>query len=141
MADGGAAGLDALTRKVEQLLGERKAEAAEQLARTDLVTGLANRFEFLENLVDALAPFGFRPAPGFVAGMVRKFIKGAVEKAREKIKNLYGVDISDKAVLQQIVDIDQGKVRIGIQAPRHVSIMRGELLPISQLERMRTASV
>ena len=42
---------------------------------------------------------------GFVAGMVRLFIKGAVEKARQKIKDLYGVDISDKAILQQIVDI------------------------------------
>ena len=41
---------------------------------------------------------------GFAAGMARLFIKGAVEKARDKIKNLYGVDISDKAVLQQIVD-------------------------------------
>src|SRR5581483_5001021 len=35
----------------------------------------------------------------------RLFVKGATEKAREKIKNLYGVDISDKAVLQQIVDM------------------------------------
>ena len=42
---------------------------------------------------------------GFLAGMVRLFVKGATEKAREKIKNLYGVDIPDKGVLQQIVDI------------------------------------
>ena len=41
---------------------------------------------------------------GFAAGMVRLFIKGAVEKARQKIKDLYGVDIPDKGVLQQIVD-------------------------------------
>ena len=39
---------------------------------------------------------------GFAA--VRLFIKGAVEKARQKIKDLYGVDIPDKGVLQQIVD-------------------------------------
>ena len=42
---------------------------------------------------------------GFLSGIVRLFVKGATEKAREKIKNLYGVDISDKAVLQQIVDM------------------------------------
>ena len=36
--------------------------------------------------------------------MVRLFIKGAVEKARQKIKDLYGVHIADKAPLQQIVD-------------------------------------
>ncbi len=42
---------------------------------------------------------------GFFAGIVRLFIKGAREKAREKIKATYGVDIHDKNVLQQIVDI------------------------------------
>ena len=34
-----------------------------------------------------------------VAGAVRIFVKGATEKAREKIKALYGVDISDKVYL------------------------------------------
>jgi hypothetical protein len=42
---------------------------------------------------------------GAIAGVVRLFVKSATEKARQKIKDLYGVDISDKAVLQQIVDI------------------------------------
>jgi hypothetical protein len=42
---------------------------------------------------------------GAVAGIVRLFVKGAQEKAREKIKATYGVDISDKNVLKQIVDI------------------------------------
>jgi hypothetical protein len=42
---------------------------------------------------------------GAIAGVVRLFVKGAAEKARQKIKDLYGVDISDKTVLQQIVDI------------------------------------
>ncbi|MDX2150918.1 MAG: hypothetical protein SFV54_09300 [Bryobacteraceae bacterium] len=42
---------------------------------------------------------------GFVAGIVRLFVKGAQEKAREKIKATYGVDISDKGLLKQIVDI------------------------------------
>jgi hypothetical protein len=41
---------------------------------------------------------------GFVAGLARLFVKSAEEKAREKIKVLYGVDISDKGLLKQIVD-------------------------------------
>jgi hypothetical protein len=41
---------------------------------------------------------------GFVAGLARLFVKSAEEKAREKIKALYGVDISDKGLLKQIVD-------------------------------------
>jgi hypothetical protein len=44
-------------------------------------------------------------AAGAIAGIVRLFIKGATEKAHDKIKALYGVDISDKGVLQQIVDM------------------------------------
>jgi len=44
-------------------------------------------------------------AVGFGAGIVRLFVKGAREKAREKIKATYGVDIHDKNVLQQIVDM------------------------------------
>ncbi len=43
-------------------------------------------------------------ADGFAAGIVRLFIKGAQEKAREKIKAAYGVDISDTGILKQIVD-------------------------------------
>ena len=42
---------------------------------------------------------------GAVAGLVRLFVKGAQEKAREKIKATYGVDIRDKGLLRQIVDI------------------------------------
>jgi hypothetical protein len=42
---------------------------------------------------------------GAVAGLVRLFVKGAQEKAREKIKATYGVDVRDKGVLKQIVDI------------------------------------
>ena len=44
-------------------------------------------------------------AIGFTAGMIRLFIKGALEKCREKVKACYGVDIKDKGVLQQIVDM------------------------------------
>jgi hypothetical protein len=42
---------------------------------------------------------------GAVAGLIRLFVKGAQDKAREKIKATYGVDIRDKGVLKQIVDV------------------------------------
>jgi len=42
---------------------------------------------------------------GLLSGIVRLFVKGASEKARQKIRDLYGVDISDRAIIQQILDI------------------------------------
>lgn len=44
-------------------------------------------------------------AAGLGAGLIRLFIKGATEKARAKVRATYGIDISDKGVLQQIVDM------------------------------------
>lgn len=38
--------------------------------------------------------------------------------------------IGDNVVIT-VVDIDRGKVRLGIQAPRDVPIMREELLPLT----------
>ncbi len=42
---------------------------------------------------------------GAVAGLVRLFVKGAQEKAREKIKATYGVDIRERNILAEIVNI------------------------------------
>ncbi len=42
---------------------------------------------------------------GFAAGIVRLFVKGAREKARARIKAMYGVDIRDNGVLGQIVEM------------------------------------
>ncbi len=42
---------------------------------------------------------------GAAAGLVRLFVKGAQEKAREKIKATYGVDIREKNILAEIVNI------------------------------------
>ncbi len=57
---------------------------------------------------------------GFAAGIVRLFVKGAQEKAREKIKATYGVDISDKGLLKQIVEIAKqgfgGNLDVAIRA-------------------------
>ena len=41
---------------------------------------------------------------GALAGMARLFVKSAEEKAREKIRATYGVDIRDKGILRQIVE-------------------------------------
>lgn len=40
---------------------------------------------------------------GFTVGLVRMMFKGASDKAREKVKSYYGIDISDKGILGQIV--------------------------------------
>jgi hypothetical protein len=42
---------------------------------------------------------------GFLAGLIGLFRKSATEKAREKIKALYQVDIQDKGILKQIVEM------------------------------------
>ena len=59
---------------------------------------------------------------GAVAGTIRLFVKGAEEKAREKIKALYGVDISDKGILRQIVDTAKqafgGNLDVAIRSPQ-----------------------
>ncbi|HWQ56695.1 MAG TPA: hypothetical protein VN442_23615 [Bryobacteraceae bacterium] len=61
-------------------------------------------------------------AVGFAAGMVRLFIKGAQEKAREKIKATYGVDMADRGILKQIVDTAKsafgGNLDLAIQSPQ-----------------------
>jgi len=41
---------------------------------------------------------------GAIAGIARLFVKSAEEKAREKIRATYGVDIRDKGILRQIVE-------------------------------------
>ena len=52
------------------------------------------------------AETGFNPIAGlFILFGGSKLLQGAQEKVRQKIKELYGVDITDKKVLQQIVDI------------------------------------
>ncbi|MCX6620213.1 MAG: hypothetical protein NTY38_03890, partial [Acidobacteria bacterium] len=60
-------------------------------------------------------------AAGAVAGIVRLFVKGAQDKVREKIKATYGLDVSDKGVLKQIVDMAKqsygGNLDLAIQSP------------------------
>ncbi len=42
---------------------------------------------------------------GLGAGLVRLFMKSGEEKVREKIRSLYGIDVNDKGILRQIVDL------------------------------------
>jgi len=59
---------------------------------------------------------------GAVAGLVRLFVKGAQEKAREKIKAAYGVDIREKKILAEIVNIAKlgfgGNLDMAIRSPQ-----------------------
>jgi carbon storage regulator len=40
-----------------------------------------------------------------------------------------------------VVDIDRGKIRLGIEAPREVAIYRQELLPLAQQQAAGTPPV
>jgi hypothetical protein len=59
---------------------------------------------------------------GAIAGIVRLFVKSAEDKVREKVKALYGVDISDKGVLKQIADTVKsaygGNIDLAIRSPQ-----------------------
>lgn len=60
-------------------------------------------------------------AAGFAAGLIRMTIKGADEKVREKVKQVYGVDITEKNIRQQIVEIAKqrygGNLDLAIRSP------------------------
>lgn len=57
---------------------------------------------------------------GAVAGTVRLFIKGAREKARDIIKRAYGVDIADRGILDQVIQLAKsrfgGNVAVAVQS-------------------------
>jgi len=75
---------------------------------------------------------------GAAAGVVRLFIKGAQEKAREKIKALYGVDMQDKGVLRQIVETARqsfgSNLDVAIRSPQIRDLI--ELYAMSTGQRM-----
>lgn len=59
-------------------------------------------------------------AIGAAAGTVRLFIKGADQKLKEEIKRAYGVDISDRSILKQIMELAKsrfgGNTAVAIQS-------------------------
>ena len=71
---------------------------------------------------------------GAVAGIIRLFIKGAQDKAREKIKALYGVDIKDKGLLKQIVDM----AKQGFGGNMDVAIRSQQVKDLIELYAMAT---
>lgn len=75
-------------------------------------------------------------AAGLVAGIVRLFVKGAEEKAKAKIKALYGVDIADKGVLKQIVDTAKsafgGNLDLAIRSPQIRDLIQLYAMTIGQ---------
>ncbi len=61
-------------------------------------------------------------AIGLGAGLIRLFVKGAEQKAKEKIRNMYGVNIEDRGILRQIVQMAKqqygGNLDMAIQTPQ-----------------------
>ena len=59
---------------------------------------------------------------GAVAGTIRLFIKGAAEKAKKRIREIYGVDIQSKQILAQIVDVAKsqygGDMEVALYSPQ-----------------------
>ncbi len=59
---------------------------------------------------------------GLAAGLIRNLFKSGVDKAREKIKAVYGVDISAKNILEEIVGIAKnsfgGNLDVAIRSPQ-----------------------
>jgi len=73
---------------------------------------------------------------GAVAGLVRLFIKSAAQKAREKIRAVYGVDIQSKGVLDQIVQMAKqgfgGNLDLAIRSPQVRDLIELYALSTSQ---------
>jgi hypothetical protein len=71
---------------------------------------------------------GIGAAAGAITGVVRLFIKTEQEKIRAQIKQVYGVDISNRQILTQIQQIvDQkygGNVQVGIHSQDVQDIVR-----------------
>jgi hypothetical protein len=82
---------------------------------------------------------------GFVAGLVRLFVKSAEEKVREKVKALYGVDISDKGVLKQIADTVKsaygGNIDLAIRSPHIRDLIQLYAMSTGQSTRGMPATV
>lgn len=83
-------------------------------------------------------------AAGAVAGIVRLFMKGATDKVREKIKALYGLDVSDKGVLTQIVDMAKqsfgGNLDLAIRSTQVRELLELYAMQTGQQWRGRNAS-
>jgi hypothetical protein len=61
-------------------------------------------------------------AIGFTAGTIRLFVKGAEERAKERIRSIYGLTVSDRGILKQIVQMAKesygGNIDTAIRSPQ-----------------------
>jgi hypothetical protein len=75
---------------------------------------------------------------GFTVGLIRMMFKGAADKARAKIKTYYGIDISDKGILSQIVGLAKqsygGNLDVAVRAREIRDLI--ELYAMSTGQRM-----
>lgn len=65
---------------------------------------------------------------GAAAGTVRLFIKGASEKAQREIKNVYGVDVTEKNILKMVIDIARqsygGDLRMAVRSQQVAELVQ-----------------
>jgi hypothetical protein len=91
------------------------------------LTGAALGFQY-GGPMGALIGAGIGAAAGAIAGTVRLFIQTEQERIRSQIKQVYGIDISNRQILAQIQQIvDQtygGSVSIGIRSQEVQNIVR-----------------
>ncbi len=82
---------------------------------------------------------------GAVAGIVWLFVKSAEQKAREKIKAIYGVDISDKGLLRQIVETARssfgGNLDVAVRSPQVRDLIELYALSTGQTARGLPAKI
>lgn len=122
VAGGGLLAAPAIGSKVGGSLGGAITGAG--LAAGGIATaGLLTGFGYATSLASFFGPVGLAVV-GIAAGigaLAAWLHKSAADKARQKIKSTYGVDIHDKGILQQIVETAKqsfgGNLDVAIQSP------------------------
>jgi hypothetical protein len=90
--------------------------------------------------VGALIGAGIGAAAGAITGVVRLFVKTETERIRAMIKQIYGIDISDIKILQQIKEIVDtkygGSVSVGVHSEEVQNLVRLYALSTGQAANM-----
>jgi len=90
--------------------------------------------------IGTLVGAGIGAAVGAIAGAVRLLVKTEQEKIRAQIKQVYGIDISNRQILTQIQQIvDQsygGNVAVGVRSTQVQELVRLYALSTGQAARM-----
>jgi len=78
----------------------------------------------------AAGPWGWAAAAGIgaVVGLIGIFKKSADQKVREKVKQVYGVDVTEKNIRDQIVDLAKskygGNLDVAVRSPEVMELVR-----------------